>query len=455
MLDDVGFLAPSHAATGDDRVTGHRFLRHTEQSGDGVARLLRLLRADPEIARRAAHQRNAGHRLHRRMREIGHFIALGDDLLGVLEPGPPLAPHIFRHDARRRQVARELGADHGIVDMVVWRRLPHRSEQLERTAGGPPAIRDDRQPVRQIDHALHAGQLQHRSAAIGEQLAAEHRRGDDRCAQHAGHFEIDRIERRSIDLLRQIEADHPLRRVARTRVGALDQYRRLGQPRGISRQFAVAKTLTGGADNDAVLGGHLRHLDVPAPRRRLDQHRARGRAGLGEARVELGHPGARAGKLREEARIVVFRVDRGELDADPAPLGVHRVADQHGISGRGSLPDLGYRRRQDDLVVRRQLQKMRRQHIRAGPALCGRREAEQICARNGRQCGRDETPSRGSEHAHAAFAAAPRASSSAARTRECVPQRQILVIEARSSSSLGCALAASIAAAAMIMPDWQ
>src|SRR5690349_15829399 len=159
-----------------------------------------------------------------------------------------------------------------------------------------------------------------------------------------------------------------------------------------------------------------------------------------------------------------FRV----LDLDLRPIGVQLLSDEHRQRGPDSLAHLGMREQDGDAVIAPHTDKRIRCKTSSGCAGLqplerreavhpGADEADRPSPRVARAGLEESTAGTACTGVHGIPSLASTAARcTAARMRWYVPQRQRLPARAASiSASLGSALAARSAAAAMICPDWQ
>ena len=192
----------------------------------------------------------------------------------------------------------------------------------------------------------------------------------------------------------------------------------------------------------AVLGAACRGVGAPGLRGGGDEHGPRGRAGLAQDVPRRAYAGAAAG--RHAAR-PAGRILRDGADLHLGPIGVQLFGDQHRQRGVIPLAHFGLVDRQRHDVICADLEP-RVGRKRRHPAAVGDSESDD---EPGTNCPGDLK--KVAPFHQASFAARW----IAARMRWYVPQRQMLLIAASISTSVGCGVRLSNAAAAMSWPDWQ
>ena len=229
------------------------------------------------------------------------------------------------------------------------------------------------------------------------------------------------------------------------------------------RHLAVGRGAAGRRVRDhAVGGGHFRHRDLPLVGRGLLEHLARGRAALPDVFVRHADAAAAAGReVTPHALASDALAGRRIFGRDFRPVAFELLGDQLGEPGEGALTHLRAGDADDDRVVRADHHPGVdfRRAVRCADDLRpaeGNVETERKPAAGG-SCAHDEGAAIDFRHVihgclpNHAFAAAW----IAVRTCWNVPQRQILVMLASMSASVGFGLSLSSAATAMIMPHWQ
>src|SRR5262249_10458324 len=191
-----------------------------------------------------------------------------------------------------------------------------------------------------------------------------------------------------------------------------------------------------------------------------DQHGARGRAGLAHILVRLADGAASGRELSapyKVAREVLAR--RRKLGRDLGPVAFQLLGDELGETGHRALPHLGAGDADDDAVIR--LDHDPGRHFRRAV-----RGANDSGAERNVHAEREAAAERGSAHdegttvdlrnvIHHGLPHALAAAWIAARTCWKVPQRQMLVMLASMSASVGFGFSDTSATTAMIMPHWQ
>ena len=285
----------------------------------------------------------------------------------------------------------------------------------------------------------------------------------DRGIQHPGQLEVG-----AVDLLagQLIEGVEPLERLAGDlpvlRILELDVFRRLDLGGG-QGHLAVGGGAAGGRVREHAVGRrHLGDRDLPFVGRGLLEHLARRGAALPHVQVRGADATAAAG--REVAPYPLAGdalAGRRIFPGDFRPVGFELLGDQLGETGERALAHLGAGDADDDGVVRADHHPgidFRRAVLREDDLRAAERNVEadgEPAAGGG--CADDEGAAIYFWHVvhgclpHHALAAAWIAS----RTCWKVPQRQILVMVASMSASVGFGLSLSSAATAMIIPHWQ
>src|SRR5205807_839030 len=97
--------------------------------------------------------------------------------------------------------------DAGAVDFRIVAFVPDDRQRLEGAFRMPIRVGDhgDRTLADAYD-LLHAGALGDRGLVIALELAAEHRAILERGQQHAGHFDVDRVDLAAVELRPRVEA---------------------------------------------------------------------------------------------------------------------------------------------------------------------------------------------------------------------------------------------------------
>src|SRR5262249_51196586 len=152
---------------------------------------------------------------------------------------------------------------------------------------------------------------------------------------------------------------------------------------------------------------------------------------------------------------------RRKLGRDLGPVAFQLLGDELGETGHRALPHLGAGDADDDAVIRldhdpgRQFRRAVRGANDSGAARKGRAEREAAAERGSAHDEGTTVDLRYVIHGCLPLHALAAAAWIAARTCWKVPQRQILVMLASMSASLGFGLSLSSAATAMIIPHWQ
>ena len=125
------------------------------------------------------------------------------------------------------------------------------------------------------------------------------------------------------------------------------------QRRGFVYQRAVLQSAPARLMNDFAFIGRAGVLgNAPRLRRRLDEHRARGRAGLAQHLPHAAHAVAAGSELlTAEVRVAVFRIGACPLGLDLRPVEVELLGDEHRHRRHHALPHLEHREHDPHGVV--------------------------------------------------------------------------------------------------------
>ena len=178
-------------------------------------------------------------------------------------------------------------------------------------------------------------------------------RDDDR--EHAALADVECELRPAVRLCRRVELfdgsifpDEPeSRRILELHVG------RHWQPRGGFGELAEAALPSGACvPQYTAFDGDLARRNVPRLRRRVDQHGARGRAGLAHLLVRVGDGRRAARSLYAEQKVLVqLRIRRRVLGADLRPVRIQLLGHQCGQPRERTLAKLDVLDEHSDGVV--------------------------------------------------------------------------------------------------------
>src|SRR5262249_30975042 len=295
-------------------------------------------------------------------------------------------------------------------------------------------------------------------------LAAEHRRVLDRGVEHAGQLQIRAVDLGAGDLSHRIEALHrladelPVHGVLQRDLGR----RRWRELRSSFRDLAVGRRAAGGFVSDHAVGGRaLGRGNAPPVGRGLDQHDPGSRAALADVLVRLADTAAAT--RREVPPHALARdalAGRRIFGRDFRPVALELFGHHLGKTGERALAHLGPRDPNHHRVV------WANDHpgIDLGRAVLSTDDAGaernlQAERQAGADCGSADDERAAidlrslDDHGRSPYAFA--AAWMASRTCWNVPQRQMFVIEASMSASVGLGLSLRSAATAMIIPAWQ
>src|SRR5881396_1138419 len=287
----------------------------------------------------------AVHRLHGRVREEGRAVDRFD---------------FFRSAGDRLERIADLGVGESVVGSQAFLQalgdgrarlrgvrafVPDDGQGLERGLRPPPGVGNDcDRPVVHLDRAAHAGHLRDLGLVEAHQLAAVHRAGLDRGAQHARQLEIDRIDLAAVQLVGRVQALHglagdlPVLRVLELdalRIGGCEVRRRDGDP-------AVGRAALGsGVRDDAVGDGELACRNLPLLRRRLHEHHARRSAAAAHIVLRAADAAAAAGRhVSPDALAGEVLPGKDVLGRDLLPVALELLGDELREAGERALPHL-------------------------------------------------------------------------------------------------------------------
>ena len=393
------------------------------------------LGSGPDLAAAVGEAHRAVERLHRRVREVGDVVFSNHTLGGMGE-------RFFRisllrgHGAlglRLRAVAlEELRA----IDVGARPRIPVDHEGIATELGAPEVARDDSDAGWHLHHLLDA--LDRLGLARVERLdlPSEDGRSRDERGPQVGHADVHPELRLPGDLLRRVEAPgglaDDLPALAVLQLHALR--RRLGL--GSDSELPIGEAIVA-AQHEAVLRSQPLRVRLPLRCRRPHQHRARHGA-CGAIALELRPGGGRAARhLHPERRVRVDGSGGSVLDADPRPVAVQLLGDEHGEPGPDPLAHLGVGEQHRHRFVGRDAD----ERVRIGRRFsCWLRHRACLAryvegdeqARPGKERFTEQLAAREGDHRSALlFDAALR---TASRMRWYVPHRQMLPAMARSIS---------------------
>ena len=244
--------------------------------------------------------------------------------------------------------------DRGARDFGVLAPVPGRRQRVERGLRLPPALSyHGDSAVADLHHLLDAGHTLHFGGIEAYELAAEYRRILDRGAQHAGELQIEAVNVRAgelgrgIETLERLAGDLPVLRILER-----DVLRRLDLGSGLGDLAEGGGAARRLMRDHAVRCAALRCWHLPFIRRSLDQHAARGGAGLADILVRFAD-GAASGRELTAPDAVAREVlpGRRKFGRDLRPVAFQLLGDQLGKSGHRALPHFGAGDADDDAVV--------------------------------------------------------------------------------------------------------
>lgn len=217
-------------------------------------------------------------------------------------------------------------------------------------------------PALDFHYLLDAGDLHRCCAVKRHHLAAGHRRPGDHSVFHAGQPDIGAVTGGAHGDVAQVHhADLALAQIAEIlRIFQLEAFdardRLLG---GIGRQVAKADAAAAGAVDDLVIDRlHFGRRHAPALRRGSFEHRAGRSADLAHRHQIVTRAARSVGVLVAEFGFVAVRL----LDANPRPVGLHLLGDDHRQAGADAGPHLGAVRDDGDDAVGRDRDEHARVH---------------------------------------------------------------------------------------------
>src|SRR5882672_7687074 len=456
---------PSEAAAQHDVVHVDLVGREARGLEDLREGAFAVLRRAPHLAalRRPAHGRV--HRLHAGVVLVWEVVRRLDFLRRAGERGLHVAARLVADEGllrvqSRLEDLRDARARHlGVLALV-----PDDRQLLERGLGVPPGVGDHRDAgVADLHHFLHAGHAAHLGGVEALHLAAEHRAVLHRRVQHTGELDVDAVHHGAVDLPRSVEA---LQRLARDLPGfGILERNVLGllEARGGFGHLAVGRLASRGlVRDDAVRSRALGGWNFPLVGCGFDEHHARGGSALAHILVRLADAAAAArGELAPGALARDALAGRRVLDHDLVPVAIELLGHELGEAGERALAHFGADHADGSGVVRADHHPDGDFGRAVGRAHDGgtegrKAQAQREAATNGGAADEEGTTRKFRHGCHGRLPhAALAAMWIASRTCWKVPQRQMLVMAASMSASLGLGFVLRSAATAMIMPDWQ
>ena len=184
-------------------------LVHVERLADCAGKSERVLRACPEFALAIVHPGRAIHRLHRRMREIGHPVLGLDDLVCSVQGAQRVAGlHVGLFvpcPGLRIEVIFKLFEDATLFPMAVSAIVEFDIEPVERFLCLPVAVSNYCDGIVETDYLAHAGHVLHRGRVESFNGATEHRSRLDGRVFHARQPGVDAEHRRAVHLGRNVQ----------------------------------------------------------------------------------------------------------------------------------------------------------------------------------------------------------------------------------------------------------
>ena len=343
--------APAEPAAQQMVVDAHLLALQAGELHDGRLRDPRNLRADPDVAAILAQVHGAVHRFHRGVREE-RLLVDGLDLLHGAGDRCGGVTFMARHSARLFRGKGELADDIGHGDLRVGAGVPLRRPGGKALLRCPGVIGDDGDGVVEADHLRHAAHGLRLRLIDGNELAAERGRLRDRGELHPRQPGIDAELRGSVDLAGAVEA--PVRLSDEPELRGLLQGDFLGhrQLRGGVDERSVAELAAAGrVQHRPVLRPAGGRIDLPALRRRRDQHDARRRPSPAQRDVHAANGGRPAGHLYADERVHVDLVVRRRVfDGHLVDIDLQLFGDQHGQRCVSSLAHLDHGRHERHLA---------------------------------------------------------------------------------------------------------
>ena len=344
LPDDVHFRPPTKATAHQ-----HRLHRHGGGGQPGDRRTLlqdlrRQLIARPDRQLAVLQQRGGGHRLHRRMSQVGGGIGGGQDVtrqrgihvaIVTVAAVLPVGGEAVGQNLRNRRRIRRIG-----------RRLPVKDDRLGGVERRPRRVGNHSDPPRHRHDLCHPRHRPGRAGVKRHHPGPKVRIGLRRCKQHPRQPQIAGERRRAGDFGQHV---HPrLRFAQQPPLGARLRLRCLRQRHRCSPggQFHIGQTGAIGGNDRAALGLQrvCRH---PQPRgRRLHQRRPRRRPGQPHLVKGVDHRRRATGDLKAQ-KLARHMHRRAHILRQPAFIGRHerRALLQHTgveIGRRGGAVDDGH-----------------------------------------------------------------------------------------------------------------
>ncbi len=231
--------------------------------------------------------------------------------------------------------------------------VPLDLERVARLLRGPERCREYRDPGGQLDDVADARKLLRFVGIELRHLGAEARRMRDHGGEHARKLHVLRELGGAVRFCARIGARHALADIDEI-LRVLQVHRgRNRLHRGIGGQLAERRLPARRVREHALLDRDRFGGNIPALRRRADEHRAHGGTRLAQLLEGVGHCRRAAGPLdRPHQQIVVeFGIGGRTLDPDLRPGGVHLLGHQGRQSGVSALTHLEVLDQHRDRVV--------------------------------------------------------------------------------------------------------